>query len=87
MDVKPSHPAHLFPVYPVALFPDHLHDGCFVLVGPHDGADADLAHDACHLASLLNLPFSYHCLKSGNGFLNLSRFIGIGQLVGRGTKA
>jgi hypothetical protein len=48
MHVEPGHPAHLFPIQPVALFPDHLNDGGLVLIGPHDGANADFAHDPCH---------------------------------------
>ena len=48
MDVETGYPTHLFPVEPMTLFPNHLHDGGFVLIGPHDSADADLAHGFCH---------------------------------------
>ena len=46
--VEAGHPPHLFPVEAVALLPNHFHDRGFVLIGPHDVADADLAHGSYH---------------------------------------
>ena len=48
VDIEPSDTAHLLSIHPMALFPNHLHNGSFVLICPHNCANADLAHRFCH---------------------------------------